>query len=142
MPGQQGLRLIIDGGQESEIEDVRESEPDPVEQVERLKALNWKNVAPGTYLAKYLPPVEGLDRSKLAVETRRQQMLNPDFAKKLRRDIEGLKQNIRGWQDNLSWACEEAAKSWYYSKIMKAQHSLELKKDYLLRVEDKCYHLL
>ena len=113
-----------------------------MERVECCKAQNWKGVVPGTPFPKYLPPVEGLNRSKSAVETRRQQMNNPDFAKKLCRDIEGLKQNIRGWQDNLSWAHDKATKLWYYNAIVKAQHSIEVKKDHLLRVEDKCYHLL
>ena len=87
-------------------------------------------------------PVEGLNRSKHALEIRRQQMNNPDFHRKLHREIEGLKQDMRVWQENLSGAHDEASKLWYYCKIMKAQHSLELKKDYLLRLDDKSYPLL
>ena len=69
-------------------------------------------------------------------------MNDPSFGRKVCQEIEGLKQNMRVWQENLSGAHEKVTKLWYYSKIMKAQHSLELKKDYLVRVEDKSYHLL
>ena len=68
-------------------------------------------------------------------------MNDPGFARKLCQEIEGLKQDMRVWQEKLSGAYDETVKSWYYSKIMKAQHLLELKKDNLVRVEDKSYHL-
>ena len=58
-------------------------------------------------------------------------MNNPGFARKLCRKIEGLRQDMRVWQENLSGTRDEAAKLWYYSKIMKAQHLLELKKDHI-----------
>ena len=109
--------------------------------MECLKASNYKNIKPGTYLAKYLPPVEDLDRSRNAVELRRQKMNNPDFPRRLRRKIEKLQQDMRNWQESLSGAHEDTVKSYYYNKIMKAQHTLKLRKDDLVHVEDGSYHL-
>ena len=68
-------------------------------------------------------------------------MNNPEFPKKLRREIEGLQQDMRVWQESLSGAREDTVKSWYYNKIMKAQYLFELKKDDLVRVEDRNYQL-
>ena len=112
-----------------------------MEPVEHLKALNWKNVAPGTHLAKYFSPVEGLDRTRNAVELRRQKMNNPDFPRRLCREIEKLQQDMRTWQESFSGAHENPVKSYFYIKIMKAQHLLELKKDNLVGLEDESYHL-
>ena len=81
-----------------EVEVVGVSELDPVAQVENLKAFNYRNVKPGTHLAKYLPPVEDLERSKEAVECRSQKMNNPDTPKRLRREIEKLQQNMRQFE--------------------------------------------
>ena len=112
-----------------------------MEQVECLKALNYRNVKPGTYLAKYLPPVEDLDRTKNGVELRRQKMNNPDAPRRLHREIEKLQQDMRTWQEGLSEAHDDTVKLLYYNKIMQAQHTLELRKDNLVHVEDGNYHL-
>ena len=83
-PTSRGTNHLSQGqSQESEVEVLAELENNLVDLAEYCKAWDWKGVAPGTYFAKYLPPVECLEWSKSAVETRRQQMLNPDFAKKL-----------------------------------------------------------
>ena len=76
------------------------------------------------------------------MEARRQQMLNPDFARRLRRDIEGQKQCIRDWQRDMKWATNATNKLWYHTAIAKAQQHIDVYKDYLLRIEDRCYHLL
>ena len=46
-----------------EVEIVGSAEPDPVAEVERLKAKGYQGVKPGDRLAKYLDPVKDLDWS-------------------------------------------------------------------------------
>ena len=84
------------------MEVVAEFENPPVDPVEYYKARGWAGIAPGTYFYKYRAPLDQLNRSKGVVEARRQQMLNPEFAKRLRLDIEGYKQCIRNWQRNMN----------------------------------------
>ena len=80
------------------MEVVAEWENPRVDPVEYYKARDWAGVASGTHFYKYCTPLEHLNKSKRAVEARRQQMLNPEFARRLRQDIEGHKQCIRNWQ--------------------------------------------
>ena len=68
-------------------------------------------------------------------------MNNHDFPRRLHREIEKLQQDMRTWQEHLSKAQEDTVKLHYYNKIMKAQHTLELRKDDLVYVEDGSYHL-
>ena len=48
---------------------------------------------------------------------------------------------MRTLQERLSKAHDDTIKSHYYNKIMKAQHTLKLRKDNLVRVEDWNYNL-
>ena len=77
------------------MEVVAEWENPLADQVEYYKEWDWAGVAPGTPFYKYCIPLDNLNRTKEAVEARRQQMLNPEFARRLRQDIEGQKQCIR-----------------------------------------------
>ena len=61
------------------MEDVAKLENPPVDLVEYYKARDWAGVAPGTHFYKYCAPLDHLNRSKEAVEARRQQMLNPSL---------------------------------------------------------------
>ena len=47
-------------------------------EVEQLKMTGYKDVKPGTRLAKYLNPVKDLDRSKEMVAHRKTWMNKPD----------------------------------------------------------------
>ena len=106
--------------------------------VEGFKLQEYKTWA---LLGQVYPPMEDLDRTRNVVELRRQKMNNPDFPRRLCREIEKLQQDMRTWQESLSGAHEDTVKLYYYNKIMKAQHLLELKKDNLVRVEDGSYPL-
>ena len=92
-------------------------------------------------LGQVFPSMEGLDRTRNAVELRRQMMNNPDIPRRLHREIEKLQQDMRNWQERLSKAHDDTVKTHYYKKIMKAQHTFELRKDNIVRVEDGKYHL-
>ena len=106
------------------MEVVAEWENRPVDPVNYYKAWDWAGVAPGTHFYKYFAPLEHLNRSKVAVEAKRQKMLNPEFARKLRRDIEGYKQCIRNWQRDMNWADEDADRLWYYNSTQKPSITL------------------
>ena len=75
------------------------------------------------------------------MELRRQKMNNPDTPRRLCREIEKLQQDMRNWQERLSKAHENTVKLHYYNKIMKSQHTLKLRKDDLVCVEERNYHL-
>ena len=66
-------------------------------------------------------------------------MLDPEFAKKLRQDIEEKKQNIKDWWLQIKWADNPLD---YHNAIVRAQHDIDVLQDYLVRIEDGCYHLL
>ena len=66
------------------------TELDLVAEVERLKVTGYKNVKPGTPLAKYLAPVKDLDRFNNAVARRKVWMNNPDTPLKLPGKIEKI----------------------------------------------------
>ena len=67
-------------------------------------------------------------------------MNNPDTLRRLCREIEKLQQDMRNWQERLSKAHDATIKTHYYNKIMKAQHTLMLRKDNLVLVEYRNYH--
>ena len=69
-------------------------------------------------------------------------MLNPEFAKRLHRDMEGQKQCIKDWQRDMKWVTKATNKLWYNTAIAKAQQHINILQDYLVRIEDRCYHLL
>ena len=66
-------------------------------------------------------------------------MLDPEFAKRLHPDIEEKKQNIKDWQLEMRQVTNQLE---YYNAIAKAQHDIDVLQDYLVRIEDGCYHLL
>ena len=66
-----------DLGLDSEVEIVGYIEPDPVAEVEWLKANGYRGVKPGDRLAKYLDPVKDLDRSAEKVKMRKAWINNP-----------------------------------------------------------------
>ena len=61
------------------MEIVGSTEPDPVAEVERLKANGYRDVKPGDRLAKYLDPVKGLNRSPEMVKWRKAWMNDPNY---------------------------------------------------------------
>ena len=111
----------------------------PVDLVKYYNVRDWAGVAPGAHFYKYCAPLDHLSRSKGAVEARRQQMLNPEFARRLRQDVEGQKQCIKDWQREMKWVTNQLE---YHNAIAKAQHDIDVLQDYLVRIEDGCYHLL
>ena len=69
-------------------------------------------------------------------------MNNPDTPPlRLHRQIEKIQQEMKTWQERMSKASDETSGVKYYRLILQAQHSLDLKKNDLERVEDKNYHL-
>ena len=106
-----------------------------------MKATGYKNVMPGTLLAKYLTPMKDLNRSKEMVACRKAWMNNPDTLPRLHRQIEKIQREMKTWQESMSKASNETSRAKYYRLIVGAQHTLELKQDDLEHVEDKNYHL-
>ena len=79
------------------MEAVVELEDPPEDPNQFYKRTNWAGVMLGTCFYKYRTPLD-IRRTEEDVRIRKQQMLDPEFPKKLRKDIEEKKQNIKEWR--------------------------------------------
>ena len=61
-------------------------------------------------------------------------MLDPEFARRLHRDIEGKKQNIKDWWLQIKWADSSLG---YHNAIARGQHEIDVLQDtwYELRTD-------